>query len=191
MIPEAAAERCSCWGRLAEQARAECAHIPVGALLGFQAYLAAEGSPPTATGPDILALWAKSPLHAAVARQHRPSGARDAFASLVEGGQGPQAHAAAARDLAHPFADEPAIERDLRYAIEASASMGPAVEGSRDERLAVLRSISRAVRPLDQELLARRHESIEGAPGVRPVFVAMLVALLAWPDTGLPQALAL
>ena len=172
------------------RARYECSRVDVRLLLGFQRHLEAQGASPTATGPDIMALWAKSPLHASVAKQHRPSGARESLPALVEGGQGIEAHIEAAANAQHPFAAEPVLERDLLYAVEAYGAMGPAIREARDDRLEVLRSISRAALPLDRALLSARHVSIEGAPGARPMFVAIVAALLAWPDTGLPESLA-
>ena len=72
-------------------------------LTDFMEYLASVAAPRTATGPDIQALWAKSPMHAAAGRQHRPSQSALAACNLVPPGLGPTAHMAAAQEAQHPW----------------------------------------------------------------------------------------
>ena len=55
------------------RAMAAFAAIPLLSLNNFSMYLERVGAPATATGPDLQALWTKSPMHAAVGKQHRPS----------------------------------------------------------------------------------------------------------------------
>jgi hypothetical protein len=92
--------------------------------------------------------------------------------------------------LQHPFRQEPRLEIDLQYGVDCYAALGPQVRTVRRQRLGVLRAIAAAVEPIDQRLLARRHVRIDCAPGVRPMFAAMMVVLLDWPDRALPRRLA-
>ena len=165
------------------------AYIDHHELTDFQAYLAATGAPASATGPDIQALWSKSPMHAAAGKQHRASGTVAAQTNLVESGLGPHGHVTAAMHVTHPFAADPVLERDLLFVIEAYAHIGPAIEARRRRRLHVLRKIARATKPLDVHALAQRHTAVADAPGLKPVFVAFLVIMMRWPDQGLPSRL--
>ena len=89
------------------RARAALDKIDIGALRSYERYLRDIGAPATATGPDVQALWAKSPLHAAAGRQHRPWSAAVALPSLVPADIGPDAHIQAALEVQHPFAGDP------------------------------------------------------------------------------------
>ena len=65
--------------------------LPLGGICNFEGFLRRTGAPKTATGPDIQALWSKSPMHAAVAKQHRPSvaqGSQDRIFPLIDHVQG-------------------------------------------------------------------------------------------------------
>lgn len=155
----------------------------------FDRHLRKCGAPLSMTGPDIQALWAKSPMHAAVARQHRPSAAVSGEPNMVQPGLGPQGHIDATRGLEHPFARDAPLEVDLQFVTEAYVALGLDVVKPRQRALAALGRLAEAVSCLDDAARAWRPIAIDGAPGVRPVFVAVLVTLLRWPDTDLPMRL--
>ena len=164
--------------------------LPLASILNFEDFLEHTGAPPTATGPDIQALWCKSPMHAAVGKQHRPSVAQMAQERMIPRGVGPERHAELASQLAHPFAADAPIERDLRFAVEANVRIGLNIRRCRRRRLRVLEKIAAATAELDEHLRSRRPVSLDGVPGPAPMLVAVMVTLLRWPDRKLPQCLA-
>ena len=172
------------------QAGADLARVDVTSLQQYDAYLASRGAPASMRGPDVQTLMSKSPQSWAQAKQHRPSTSPQGGPPLVDMGCGPDRHAEQALALPHPFRREPVLEIDLQYGIDCYASLGPQVRVVRRQRLGVLRAIAAAVEPIDRCLLARRHVRIDGAPGVRPMFAAMMIVLLDWPDRALPRRLA-
>ena len=173
-----------------EMAASQMDRLPLGDLTNFSSYLAQTGAPGTATGPDIQALWSKSPMHAAVGKQHRPSTSYVAQDRLVARGVGPERHVAAAQQLPHPFAADPPTERDMAFAVEANVRIGPNVKQHRRKRLRILQGIAKATDRLDEYLRDRRPIALEATRGPAPMFVAVMVVLLRWPDTELPQKLA-
>eukprot|EP00972_Heterocapsa_arctica_P107666 15860181-Heterocapsa_arctica.AAC.1 len=86
-----------------------------------------------AAGPDIDALTTQSRSHTAAARQHKIAGARVVDKGLLPRGMTPAQHVEAARQLAHPFAEDAALKMDAEFATETMARLGPnaSVWGSR------------------------------------------------------------
>ena len=175
---------------MANRAAAKLDKLPLSQLQVFEAFLTTTGAPPTATGPDIQALWAKSPMHCAVEKQHRPSMSAIAPDGLLPRGQGPDLHVEMAKQLDHPFATDPPLERDLLFAVEANVRLGPNIRTHRKKRLRIFERIADATSELDDALRQKRPVSIKGIPGPAPMFVAILVVLFKWPDRRLPQCLA-
>ena len=173
------------------QSRSAIACMSLDCFQDFPTYAEATGASLTTLGLDIQALWSKSPTHAAIGRQHRGDTPAQSQPNLLEWGLDPEDHVAAARLLRHPFAEPPQTELDLSFAVEAYACLGLRITDYRRSRLRILCKLAKAVRPLDEYLLARRHCKLEMAPGVRPVFCAMLAVILRWPDKLLAQNLAL
>ena len=97
-------------------------------------------------------------------------------------------HVTRAMGMTHPFALEPALEKDLQFAIERNVELQLGLQAERDLSYNCLRDVSRALQPLDDWLLQHRH--VAHVAGMRPAFVAALVVLLRWPDKTLPQCLA-
>ena len=97
-------------------------------------------------------------------------------------------HVTRAMGMTHPFALEPALEKDLQFAIERNVELQLDLQAERDLSYNCLRDVSRALQPLDDWLLQHRH--VAHVAGMRPAFVAALVILLRWPDKTLPQCLA-
>ena len=191
LLPSEATTRLPGYPALVDEARRALGGVSCTRLRRFERYLTAIGAPPSATGPDLQALWAKSPMHAAVGRQHRPGMAAEAAPSLLPASLAPEDHLAAAVRLKHPFAEQPPLELDMRYAVGAYEALGPLVKRERSANEETLRAIFRALQPLDEALLSLRPVSIEGASGINPAATAFLVVLLRWPDVGLPGCLAL
>ena len=96
-------------------------------------------------------------------------------------------HVETACELQHPFAFQPHLEKDLRFAVLQSVQLGPDVQALRDQQFGILRKLSRALLPLDTELLKLRH--VQHVPGFRPALIAACIIALQWPDTALPQCL--
>ncbi|CAK0873242.1 unnamed protein product, partial [Prorocentrum cordatum] len=153
-------------------------------------YALRQGAPPGALGPDLQALWAKSPMHASVEHQHRPTMASAAAPNLLDWGIGPEEHEARAVLLDHPFSRDPPVESDLQFVVDAYVANGPRVSRVRRRRLEVLQRTAAALHKLDEFSLRLRHTYLDSAPGVRPVYCAFLVVLTGWPDVGLPAGLA-
>ena len=140
----------------------------------YEAHLKRSGAPPSATGPDLQALWQKSPWYAALAREHRPSMAGSALPSLVPPGLTPRQHMRAAAELEHPFARSPPLEADLQYVVGAYAARGPDVQELRAAAWRSLSSLAEAVSPMDDYLRDLRHVQIRDAPGLAPAFAFAL-----------------
>ena len=171
-------------------ARARLQPLDLERLYDYHDYVKRSGAPEGALGPDVQALWMKSPMHASVEYQHKPSTSELAAPNLLDWGIGPQQHEELSAQLRHPFAQDPPVEADLQFVIDAYVANGPRIQSLRRARLRVVERVARALRPLDAWVLARRHVQLRGAPGVRPVYIAFMVALMGWPDKGLPSRLA-
>ena len=76
----------------------------------FAAYATARGAPIPALVMDVQALWAKSPMAAAVERQHRSDTPACQQPNLVDWGLGPAGHVSAANRLDHNFSISPQME---------------------------------------------------------------------------------
>ena len=103
---------------------------------------------------------------------------------------GPDEHERHALRLEHPFAGPPVTELDIAFAIDAYCAKGLSITSVRRRRLRLLRRLSVILEPLDTILRDRRHVKIASAPGVRPVYAAVLITLMRWPDRGLATNLA-
>ena len=176
--------------QIVKEARAELQGISVVSLMKYEEYLQASGAPLTARGPDVQALMAKSSKAWAMGKQHRPSAAHGETTPMVMPGCGPVEHVRLAKGLDHPFAQPPVLELDLQFVVETYAHLGPLVRRARATRLSVLRDMALATQNLDDAIRSRRHVSIPGMLGVRPVFTALMVVLLGWPDRKLPRCVA-
>ena len=96
-------------------------------------------------------------------------------------------HVERACDLQHPFALQPLLEKDLRFAVHRAVELGTDIQRLRDEQFLCLRRLARALLPLDSVLLRARH--VQHVPGFRPALVAACIVALQWPDTALPLCL--
>ena len=105
------------------------------------------GAPQGAHGPGVQAFWMKSPMHASVARQHKPSTAALAAPNLVDWGVGPDQREAISAKFPHPFAREPPVEADLQFAIDAYVANGPRVAVVRRGRLRLVKRVARELYP--------------------------------------------
>ena len=92
--------------------------------------------------------------------------------------------------LPHPFSVDPRLELDLEFAVEANVRLGLNIKKHRRRRLRTLQRMAEATRELDDLLRKRRPVSLDNAPGPAPMFAAVMVVLLHWPDHGLPSRLA-
>ena len=79
----------------------------------FQVYLREHVGPKRSDGSRFPSALAKSPMHAVVAKQHRPSVVGNALSNLVERGVGPAEHIHRATALKHPFHRDTPLELDL------------------------------------------------------------------------------
>jgi len=176
---------------LVQRALKELHGVKFDRLLDYREYCRRDGAPASATGPDVQALWDKSPMHAAVQHQHRASHAGSSAPNMIDWGVKPLEHERQARLLQHPFAADAPLEMDLRFAVDAYIALGPRINRARVARMRLLQKVAKALEGLDSFLLLQRHISLPGAPGVRPAYTAFIVILLEWPDKGLPTRLAL
>ena len=109
---------------------------------------------------------------------------------MVQRGVGPEEHARQAGMLEHPFAADAPLERDLRFAVEANVRIGLNIKKHRRQRMRTMEKIARATQPIDDHLRKIRPVSPDGVRGAAPMFVAVMIAILKWPDAGLPSCLA-
>ena len=172
-----------------EKMAAELRKLPLGDICNFEDYLSRTGAPKTATGPDIQALWSKSPMHAAVAKQHRPSVAQGSQDRMIHRGVGPDEHVMQARVLEHPFAAAVPLEHDLRFAVEANVRIGLNIKKHRRRRMRIIERIPEATQTIDDKLRKARPVALVGMRGPSPMFVAVMIAIMKWPDVDLPSRL--
>ena len=118
-------------------------HCDVSPLTNFESCLDSIAAPSSAAGPDLQALWSKSPMHAAVAKQYHPSASSASMPNLVAQWIGPEAHQRAAFQFEHPFNEDPRLELELRFAVQAYANLGPRVKECRETRWKMLRKVPR------------------------------------------------
>ena len=135
LFPESFWERAGAPDGMVQRMLVSTSSIDLAPLDDFLDYLQQTGAPATATGLDVQALWSKSPMHAAAAKQHRLSTAQ-IDDGLVQPGGGPAAHASEARRVEHPFARDPPLERDLRFVVQMYAKLGLQVGKHRKRMLA-------------------------------------------------------
>ena len=72
------------------------------------------------------------------------------------------------------------LEREVIFAVRAVAHLGPAVDRRRKRSVRLLQRLAGALDELDDYALRQRHMALEGAPGLRPVFVAFARFCRAW-----------
>jgi len=92
-------------------------------------------------------------------------------------------------DLSHPWDRQPALEYDLWFSIAAAAALGPDVLQLQDEGIAMVKEIARCTIRVDKWLLRRRPDYVTGIQQLKPMFFAMSVAMLQWPDIQLAASL--
>lgn len=131
-----------------------------------------------APGLDIEALLDRSSL-----TQRKGSDAHTVPRFL----ESPEFHLAWAQSLDHPLNAIPPLESDLRFAAEGVIRLGPQASSFQDVAFAQLRVLARACEECDAWALAQR--PVQHVDGMRPVFTAIMSAILSWPDRHLPPRL--
>ena len=96
--------------QLVDDAMRELSVVDLGVFRDYREFTRRDGAPESYSGPDLLALWNKSPMHASVAHQHRATQSVLAAPNLLDWGLAPKEHEAQAKRLTHPFAGSPPVD---------------------------------------------------------------------------------
>eukprot|EP00973_Karenia_brevis_P072153 10023495-Karenia_brevis.AAC.1 len=126
-------------------------------------------------GPDITAVWKRGFLQAASQRQSKAPGSATSLPPLLPVGLGKSEHVTQALRLQHPFDEPPVLESDLMFAASCVSRLGPASTKFRSRQWRLLRSLVRALRPLDEYALSFRPQFAKHRDSMLPVTVAVLV----------------
>ena len=96
-----------------------------------------------------------------------------------------------AANLSHPLTEDPRLEANLWYPIAAVAALGPAVQSLQREAEQMTRSASRAVAAIDRWAMKQRPPYTQNASiqSLKPAWMALVIAMLDWPDHSLPRDL--
>ena len=173
--------------KVVEEASMKLEKLDTTSLQCFKAYAAEVKCKQAPFGPDIEALHAKANIYAAAGRQNKMAGSRNTNAALLPVDLDAEEHVAEAMSLSHPFNASPRLEMDLDFALQNAVRLGPAAATWRSKQMSKLRSIARATAKLDEAFLAIRH--CKHVAGMKPVWAAVMIVLLDWPDTWLPWKL--
>ena len=94
---------------------------------------------------------------------------------------------AQAAKLRHPFAEEATLELDAEFVAEAMVRLWPIAGVRRSRIMSVVRSLKKALLPMDRHGLMRR--PVGHVKGIAPAFLAAMVVIFGWRDSGLPAKL--
>jgi len=139
--------------------------------------------PQAPRGMDIAAL-SKKGQH----KQQRKAGRQAALISpwIAD----PVEHFEAARKLEHPHAQPPMLEDDMWYPLEAAASMGTDILQLQRQAEKTMQKMLRACAAMDRWALSLSpHAPRPKIQEIRPFWIAVVIAMLQWPDTSLPREL--
>lgn len=138
-------------------------------------------------GPIPVYGRARSRIFAGLSGQRYAPDTSKGLDHLLPPGLGPEAHMAAAQTLPSPFAPHPWPEPDVEFVIDTIWIWREFLPALAQRQRDILRSVHRALQPLDQAL--RPHRCLAAAKVAaqkNPAFVACLTALLRWPDIQQP-----
>jgi hypothetical protein len=153
--------------------------VPIETLIAFRTWQ----NRPDQHGTDIESVRTRQMAD----RQINIAGAHGLPPPLLSPTLTQEEHLQQAMDMKHPFTFEPAIECDLSYAIQRASILGPDAVPWRTKVMSHLRTLSRALKPLDTLLLSMR--PVQHVFGMNPAFIAAMISILRWPDRSLPMGL--
>ena len=154
----------------------------------YDSWLRQQGYCIESTGPDVGATAHKKSLHASAQRQHKQANAKTTAEPLLSTTLSEEEHVQAALRLPHPFTTAALLETDLDFATSASAEMGMNIAAFRSTMMSHTRRLHYAAQPIDNWIKANR--ICKATEGLSPMFTAMTIVIMDWPDTTLPGRLA-
>lgn len=150
----------------------------------FAAWMRLRGANWVSLGPTPIAARDRARIYAGLSGQRFPADSGKGLDHLLPPGLTKEGHMSASLDLPSPFAPSAWPELDISYVVEALGVWREFLPRFAAEQRQVLETIARAVAPLDTALQAFKSPSaLQVASQKRPAVVAVLTALLRWPDT--------
>eukprot|EP00435_Cladocopium_sp_Y103_P008552 s4807_g2.t1 len=166
-----------------EDVRHRLSHCDLPLLQGYVAWRILQGLPVDELGPQPLSRLDRARIYSGLTGQRHAADSSKGLDHLLPPGLGKEGHMAASAALPSPFDASDWPELDVLYVVEAIVVWQQFLPAYSERLRAVLRSVARAVRPLEEALIPWRVESAHRvASSKRPGFIAAMTLLLRWPD---------
>ena len=162
-------------------------------LWELQAYFAwcrLQGMDTWSLPPSHLTRRDRTQVFASLSGQRYPGNSSKGLDHLLPPGLGKEGHLAASAQLQSPFRHHKWPEPDVAFVIHSLWVWRAALPAKAAKLRHILRTVARALTPLEEALGVFRVESAKRvAQGKRPALMACLTVLLRWPDVSQPQQL--
>ena len=130
----------------------------------------------------------RTPVFAGLSGQRYPGNSSQGLDHLLPPGLGKELHMEASSQLPSPFRHVKWPELDVAFVIHSLLVWRSHLPTKTAKLRHVLRTVARALTPLEEALSVYR---VESAHSKAPAFTACITALLRWPDVAQPQQLLL
>lgn len=158
-------------------------HCDLPALQGYPAWCRLRGMAVDELGPHHLTRTDRAQVYSGLAGQRHPADSSKGLDHLLAAGLGKEGHMAASALLPSPFQAVDWPETDVLYVIEAICAWQQYMPSYALKLRQNLRSVAKAVQPLEEALAHWRSESAHRvASSKRPRFIGVMTVLLRWPD---------
>lgn len=167
-------------------------HCDLPALQGYSAWCRLRGLAVDELGPHPLTRKDRAQVYSGLTGQRHPADSSKGLDHLLAAGLGKEGHMTASARLPSPFQAVDWPESDVIYVIEAICVWRQYMPAYAMKLRQTLRSVARAVQPLEDALQLWRSESAHRvASSKRPGFIAAMTVLLRWPDRLQAQCMVL
>eukprot|EP00435_Cladocopium_sp_Y103_P044302 s412_g12.t1 len=159
-------------------------HCQLQRMQAYMAWRRMRGEAWGSLGPTPLVARDRTRIFAGLTGQRYASSTSRGLDHLLPPGLGPQQHIAAALRQPSPFSPTEWPEPDVGFVVDTLVLWRNHLPGLAQSQRDALRSVARALGPLEQALQAHRSVGARHvASDKKPAFVSCLTALLRWPDT--------
>ena len=149
----------------------------------YVAWMRMRGQPWKTLGPVPVQGRDKSLLLAGLGGQRYPGSSNRGLDHVLPPGLSKEDHIHQAKQLPNPFIPRDWPEMDIAFTVEALSVWGLALPRLAQKQRDIIRTVAKALAPLEQEL--NKHRSCSSrlvASSKQPGFVACMTSLLRWPD---------
>ena len=161
----------------------------LGLPQAFTAFQRGRGQPWCNLPPLPMRARDRAQIFAGNTGQRYASDTSKGLDHLLPPGLGKEQHISQAKLLQSPFAAKPWPEDDIAFLAESFRVWGRDLPLLARKQREVIKSLCRAVEPLRSTLESHRCVSSKRVAGSKnPAFIALLTALMRWPDLGQAQA---